>query len=300
MEYALEAINLTKKFKKHVAVHDVSFRVKKGEIYGLIGKNGAGKTTLIKLACNLLTPTQGEVKIFGDSKANFSRVGVLVENPGYYPNLSATENLKLKCMCLGIDTPGYIEQKLELVGLGGVGKKHVKHFSLGMKQRLGIAMALVGEPDILLLDEPINGLDPEGIVDVRETLMKLNQELGITIVISSHILEELSKIVTSYCFIDKGEIIKQISKDDLENDCSEKIVMHTEQTDKAVTVLDSMGFNNYKVIDTNVIDIYERLDEVPEIIFAMAKERIRINQIGLVNQDIESYFLEITGGAKND
>ena len=183
MEYLLSTDCLTKKFKRQTAIDNISLHIRQGEIYGLIGKNGAGKTTFLKMISGLSKPTSGDITFFGYHGAErnkvISRIGVLIEAPGLYPDMSAYDNLKLKCICVGLHRPGYIENILNIVGLGNVGKKKVGHFSLGMKQRLGIGMALVGEPDVLVLDEPINGLDPEGIAEVRETLLRLNKEKGL-------------------------------------------------------------------------------------------------------------------------
>ena len=195
-ELLLQTRNLTKQYGRHRAVDDVNMHIKKGAIYGFIGRNGAGKTTCLKMISGLSTPSYGEIEMFGykgkDLQKVRSRVGCLIEAPGLYGNMSAYVNLNIKCKLTGIKKKGYIEELLKTVVLDTVGEKKTKHYSLGMKQRLGIALALVGEPDLLILDEPINGLDPQGIVEVRETIQKLAKERGMTICISSHILEELS------------------------------------------------------------------------------------------------------------
>lgn len=202
MDYLLQTNHLTKQYGKHKAVNEVSIHVRQGDIYGLIGRNGAGKTTLLKMISGLAYPTDGNFTIFNENSTAdsiyMSRIGTLIEAPGVYPNMSAAENLKLKCLAMGIRQKGTADELLKVVGLSDVGKKHVRNFSLGMKQRLGIALALVGNPDLVILDEPINGLDPQGIAEVRETLSRLNKERNITFIISSHILEELSKIATNF------------------------------------------------------------------------------------------------------
>ena len=201
-EILLQTRNLTKQYGRHRAVDDVNMHIKKGAIYGFIGRNGAGKTTCLKMISGLSTPSYGEIEMFGykgkDLQKVRSRVGCLIEAPGLYGNMSAYDNLNIKCKLTGIKKKGYIEELLKTVGLDTVGEKKTKHYSLGMKQRLGIALALVGEPDLLILDEPINGLDPQGIVEVRETIQKLAKERGMTICISSHILEELSQIMALF------------------------------------------------------------------------------------------------------
>ena len=213
-----------------------------------------------------------------------------------YPDMSAYDNLKLKCICVGLHRPGYIENILNIVGLGNVGKKKVGHFSLGMKQRLGIGMALVGEPDVLVLDEPINGLDPEGIAEVRETLLRLNKEKGLTIIISSHILEELSKIATNYAIIDKGQLVKELSREELEATCREHIEIKMEHPDLALPVLDALGFKDYRVADENTIHIFERLNESGKITMELSRKNIYIHSISVTNESIEDYFLRLTGG----
>lgn len=303
MDYLLSTTNLTKQFKKHKAVNNVNMHVKQGDIYGFIGRNGAGKTTFLKMICGLSAPSDGEISLFNysgrDSKEMLPRIGSLIESPGLYPNMTAYENLKLKCICAGINKKGYIEELLDLVGLADVGKKKVKNYSLGMKQRLGIAMALVGEPDLLLLDEPINGLDPQGIVEVRDTILKLNKERNITIIISSHILEELSKIATKYGIIDNGVLIEEITDKQLMEKCCEFIEIKMEEPQRAVVVLDELGFNNYKVTDSITLQIFERIDESGDITMELAKRNIKIQEVAVRNQAIEDYFLSITGGAYN-
>lgn len=218
-EMLLETRGLTKQYGHHKAVDSVSMHIKKGAIYGFIGRNGAGKTTCLKMISGLSKPTSGEIEIFGykgkDLQKVRSRVGCLIEAPGLYGNMTAYENLNIKCKLLGIKKADYVEEILKTVGLEQVGRKKTKHFSLGMKQRLGIGLALVGEPDLLVLDEPINGLDPQGIAEVRDTIQRLQKERNMTICISSHILEELSKIATDYGIIHNGSLLQELTRDEL-------------------------------------------------------------------------------------
>lgn len=301
MEYLLETDNITKKYGPLVAVDHVSIRLKQGEIYGLIGRNGAGKTTLLKMLAGLAKPTEGSFTIFGESEEKTARmrdrVGVLIETPGLYPNLNAMANMKIMAMILGENDESYLQELLDAVGLSGVGKRKVKAFSMGMKQRLGIAMSLVGHPDILLLDEPINGLDPQGIVEVRELISRLNKERNITILISSHILEELSKIVTRYGIIHNGRIIDQFSQAELLRRCQERIEIRPSDTTKAVTVIEKMGISDFKVVDNSVIQIFERLEDSGEIVLELAKNNIKTLNISVKNENLEDYFLAVTGGA---
>ena len=301
MEYLLETDNITKKYGPLVAVDHVSIRLKQGEIYGLIGRNGAGKTTLLKMLAGLAKPTEGSFTIFGESEEKSARmrdrVGVLIETPGLYPNLNAMANMKIMAMILGENDESYLQELLDAVGLSGVGKRKVKAFSMGMKQRLGIAMSLVGHPDILLLDEPINGLDPQGIVEVRELISRLNKERNITILISSHILEELSKIVTRYGIIHNGMIIDQFTQAELLRRCQERIEIRPSDTTKAVTVIEKMGISDFKVVDNSVIQIFERLEDSGEIVLELAKNNIKTLNISVKNENLEDYFLAVTGGA---
>lgn len=218
-EILLQTHALTKQYGHQKAVDNVDIHIKKGAIYGFIGRNGAGKTTCMRMICGLAKPTSGDIEMFGYSGNDLtkvrSRVGCLIETPGLYPNLSAQENLKLKCRLFGINKKGYTEEILRKVGLSDVGKKKTKNFSLGMKQRLGIGLALVGEPDLLVLDEPINGLDPQGIAEVRETIQNLCSQQDMTVFISSHILEELSKLATDYGIINNGSLIQEITREEL-------------------------------------------------------------------------------------
>lgn len=231
MEEILSTCNLTKQFKNQIAVNNVNLHIKKGEIYGLIGRNGAGKTTLMKMLGGLSRPTGGTFTIFGmeekklSQKGMFSKVGIMIETPGLFENMTAYDNLAMKCICCNITSRNeYINQLLSIVDLKNVNKKKVKNFSLGMKQRLGVAMALIGDPQILILDEPINGLDPQGIAEMRNIIVKLNNERKMTIIISSHILEELSKVVTSFGILEKGQLVYENTRKSLEQFCASKQV----------------------------------------------------------------------------
>lgn len=303
MDYLLTTDVLTKKFGKHKAVNAVNIHIRQGDIYGLIGRNGAGKTTVLKMISGLAAPTEGTFSLFGKSGKSayqyMSRIGTLIEAPGIYPNMSAYENIKLKCIAMGVRKSGVIEELLNTVGLENVGKKKVKNFSLGMKQRLGIALALVGDPDIVILDEPINGLDPQGIAEMRETLSELNKEKNITFIISSHILEELSKIATNYGIIHDGVLIKEMTREELLAECSERIELKTNDTGKACTVLENMGIMQYKVIDADTIQIFERLNDGGNITMALAENGVKTMGITVKNEALEDYYLNLTGGVAN-
>lgn len=299
MEYILETKGLCKNFRKQKALDNVSIHVKQGDIYGLIGRNGAGKTTLLRIISDLSAPTSGEYRLFGKSgkemKKICSRMGTLIETPGYYENMTAVENLRIKCIAMGEKDKNKPYELLELAGLSDTGKKKVGKFSLGMKQRLGMALSLVGNPDIVILDEPINGLDPNGIIEVRDMILKLNHEQGITFIISSHILEELSKIATSYGIIEKGRLVEEMSAEELMAKCDERIELLTTDTAATCTVLDTMGINNYKVMNDGFIYIYEQPDCCADITLALAAKNIGTQRIGLHNKSLEDYFVELIG-----
>lgn len=300
MEYLLTTNGLTKQYGRHKAVNAADIHVKRGDIYGLIGRNGAGKTTLLKMISGLAKPTDGGFSFFGKSGKEvyryMSRIGALIEAPGLYPNLSAAQNLKLKCLAAGVRRNGIIEELLGTVGLASAGRKKVRNFSLGMKQRLGIALALVGDPDLIILDEPINGLDPQGIAEVRETLARLNKEKNITFIISSHILEELSKTATVYGILHNGVILQEMTRDELLEKCSERIELKADDTARACTVLEKIGITEYKVADADTIQIFERLNDSGDITSALAADGIKTLEISLKNESLEDYYLNLTGG----
>ena len=302
-ELLLQTRALTKQYGRHRAVDQVSMHIKKGAIYGFIGRNGAGKTTTLRMISGLASPTAGEIELFGcrgrDLSRIRSRVGCLIEGPGLYGSMSARDNLKMKCMLLGVYKRGYEEELLDIVGLGGVGKKPVKRYSLGMKQRLGIALALVGEPDLLVLDEPINGLDPQGIAEVRDTVLKLNRERNMTILISSHILEELSKIATDYGIIHNGTLLQELTNEELMDKCSERLEVTLDDPERAVPVMDRLGIKRYQVADREHIYIFERLEESAALNMAFAKAGIPVRGISVTNEELETYFLKLTGGGAN-
>lgn len=303
MDYILTTNALTKKFGSYKASNEVSIHVQRGDIYGLIGRNGAGKTTLMKMIGGLTHPTSGSFEITGKNgektEKMMPKVGILIEAPGLYPNMTAMQNLKTKAIALGIKDESYLQGLLKEVGLENTGKKKAKQFSLGMKQRLGIAMALVNQPELLILDEPINGLDPQGIAEMRQILHHLCNDRGITILISSHILDELSKVATRYGIIHEGKLLEEASKEELFARCSERLELKTNDISKTLEVLNSMGFSKIEVKD-DTINIYERLNEGGQITVALAKENIMTNEIALKSDALEDYYFQLTGGQSND
>ena len=297
----IQTIGLSKRYKDNWAVDHLDLQVEQGDIYGFIGRNGAGKSTTLKLLCGLAQPTQGEALLFGkpiqDSVAR-RRVGSLIEQPGLYPDLSGRENLRLYATLLGLDSPArQVDEILETVGLSPKEKKPVKHYSMGMKQRLGVGLALLGGPDLLLLDEPINGLDPEGIREMRELLLRLNRERGMTLLISSHILGELSKIATRYGIIQQGRMVEQITAGELAQKCTDYLHLQADQPQKAAALLErELRLSRWEMRPEGEIRIYEAVDTkaVGQI---LAQAGIAVEEMGLHRQDLESYFLERMGGA---
>ena len=306
MEYAIKTINLTKVFKGIEVINNVSINVKKGEIYGLLGANGSGKTTLMRIITNLVKPTTGEVEVFDSAMNNKSyetlkRIGSIIEYPAFYDKLTARENLELHCEYMGYHNKEDIEKVLKMVKLTSNNTKVVKEFSLGMKQRLGLARAIVTKPELLILDEPINGLDPEGIREIRELLKLLCKEYGITILISSHILSEIEQIADTIGVLSEGRLIKEIAMNEVRKFNTEYIEIEVEINDckKATYILDNtLEIKNFKLIDGNKIRIYEAKKEKNEILKALILSDIEIISISRKNTTLEDYFLKITKGAE--
>lgn len=298
MEYVVDTKSLTKSFGNNKAVDNVSLHIRRGEIYGFIGRNGAGKTTFMKMVSGLSTPTSGELSLFGasgrEAQKYHSRIGNLIEQPGLYDGMGAKENLHLKCLALGIHERGYEEELLDKVGLKDIKGKKVKQFSLGMKQRLGIAMALVGRPDLLILDEPVNGLDPQGIAEIRELLLSLKTEKNMTILISSHILEELYKVADTFGIIHKGVLIQELSKEELDRKCSDYTQIRTGDTEKACPVIEGLGYRDYRVISSDTIHIYDTVTGVGELNMELAKAGCMVESLQVVRDTLDEYFLNLT------
>ena len=291
--------NLTKMYGDKAAVSSMDMHVKQGDIYGFIGRNGSGKSTTLKMLCGLAFPTQGRIRVFGQSLSRESvrkRIGVLIESPGLEGGRSAYENMYLKASLMGIVDPDKeIRELLTLTGLNPDNKKLVKRYSMGMKQRLGIAMALLGGPDLLILDEPINGLDPEGMNQLRTLLVDLNQKKGVTILVSSHILGELSKMATRYGIIKDGCLVKEISKEELSAECKDYLYLKTSDSKMAAVLLEEkLGIRNYEVRPEGEIRIYQKADS-GQITTVMTSAGISVFAIYGHQQDLEGYFLDLMG-----
>ena len=304
MEYVLKTNALCKKYKDCKVLNGLSMNVPKGAIYGFVGKNGAGKTTLIRLICGLQKPTSGEYTLYGRKNTDKEilkarrRMGAVVESPAIYLDMAAKDNLKHQYRMLGLPSYDGLEDILKLVRLENTEKKKAKNFSLGMRQRLGIAVALVGDPDFLVLDEPVNGLDPQGIVEMRELILKLNREQQITVLISSHILDELSKLATHYGFIDKGRIVKEISAEELEAACRKCIRLEVSDTRILSRVLDRMNVK-YAIISDRAADLYAQIN-VSSLALALAKENCEVISMRERDESLESYYIGLVGGKENE
>ncbi len=300
MEYVLRTNGLCKHYRDFKALNGLTMSVPKGSIYGFVGKNGAGKTTLIRLVCGLQLPTSGDFELYGvkcsDKAISKSRrrMGAVVETPSIYLDMTAEDNLKQQYRILGLPSFDGISELLKLVGLDNTGRKKAKNFSLGMRQRLGIAVALCGSPDFLVLDEPINGLDPQGIIEIRELILKLNREQKITVLISSHILDELSRLATHYGFIDSGSIVREMSAEELEIACRKCMRMTVTDTAVLARVLDDMGID-YKIIDAKTADIYAK-PNITQLSLALADQKCEILSVAEHDESLESFYISLVGG----
>ena len=296
MEYVIETKNLSKKFSTKLAANNVNMHIEKGSIYGFIGKNGAGKTTVMKLILGLLRPTGGEIKINGSSDLMKERakIGSLIEDPGIYKNCTAVENMKRYAILFNT-SDDEIRELLKLVDLDKTGPKVAGHFSLGMKQRLGIAISLLGHPDILVLDEPINGLDPAGIKEVRDTILRLNKEKGITFLISSHLLDELAKITTHYGIIRDGVLLEEISAKALMDRCTTNLKIVVDNATEASKMLLKREIINKHEVKDNAIYLYDSFEHPEYIVEALVKDNYKVFEVSKNESAFENYFIERIG-----
>ena len=303
MEYVLEANGLCKRYRDFAALNGLDMHIPRGAIYGFVGRNGAGKTTLIRLICGLQEPTGGSFTLYGAKNTDERigrcrrRMGAVVETPSIYMDMTAEENLRQQYLVLGMPSTDGIPELLHLVGLDSTGKKKAKNFSLGMRQRLGIAVALAGNPDFLVLDEPINGLDPQGIIEMRELILKLNREYGITVLISSHILDALSRLATHYGFIDGGRMVKEMSAGELEAHCRKCTRVEADSSRILARVLDGFGAE-YRVVDDIRVDVFT---DVPVTALAEAarKENCAIHSMKERDESLESFYMNLMGGVRH-
>lgn len=290
---AVETLSLTKTYKRKAAVSHLDMKVQEGAIYGFIGRNGAGKSTTLKMLCGLAKPTEGEIRLFGKSAGDpitARRVGCLIESAGLYPHMTARQNAIMKAKYMGLADPGAVDKVLEATGMDNTGTKKVKLFSMGMKQRLGIALALLGNPDLLVLDEPINGLDPEGVREIRQLIQRLNEE-GKTFIISSHILGELSKLSTHYGIIKEGKLVEQLTREELEQKCADYFQIETDDVKRALPLItENMPDIQTEVCDSQTIRLYG-LTEGPGLNHLLIANGVRIYSSGFHHMDLEDYFL---------
>lgn len=301
MEYILETKSLSKKYGNFIGLDNLNMKIPKGAIYGFVGKNGSGKTTLIRLICGLQKPSSGEFILYGVKNLSEKiekarhRIGAVVESPAIFSNMTAKENILYQYKVMGIPKDDRAEEILKIVGLCHTKNKKVKNFSLGMRQRLAIAISLVGNPDFLILDEPINGLDPQGIIEIRELILKLNRQKAITILISSHILDELSRIATCYGFIDNGHMIKEMTAEELFENCRKSIGLNVSDTKILARVLDKLNLE-YKIIDDNNADIYGEI-QATKLIENLSKENCIVYSMKEKDESIESFYMNLLGGS---
>ena len=304
MEYVLTVENLSKHYKSFKALDGLSMHIEKGAIYGFVGKNGAGKTTLIRLICGMQSPTTGAFALYGTKNTDVDigktrrRMGAVVETPSVYLDMTAEDNLKEQYLILGLPSFEGIPDLLKLVGLENTGRKKARNFSFGMRQRLGIAVALAGDPDFLVLDEPVNGLDPEGIIEIRELILKLNRERQITVLISSHILDELSRLATHYGFIDRGHMVKEISAAELEAACRKCVRLTVSDVKALARTLDGMGLD-YSVVSDSEVDVFGTLN-VTSLTMALYKEKCEVLSMHERDESLESYYISLLGGGRHE
>jgi len=298
----LRTLNLTKRYKDKVAVDNVSLTVEKGDIFGLIGQNGAGKSTFMRMVTSLSRPDSGTIELFGERDAARitaarTRMGAMIETPALFDNLSALQNLEYYRLQRGIVERSRVQEVLKIVNLTDTGKKKFKQFSLGMKQRLGLAVAMLSHPDFLIFDEPTNGLDPTGIVEMRELIKKLNDE-GITILISSHILTELAQVANKYAIIHHGKLLKTLTQAQLDEDCKRAVALTVDDVAKASVVLEEkLNIKNYKQVSGSELRVYEILNDPSELSFTLAQEGIRVSSMAEVGDTLEDYYTKLIGGA---
>lgn len=293
----VQTYGLTKKYGNTTALSDAYLEIPKGAIYGLVGNNGAGKTTFLKILTGEIVPTEGRFQMLGaETEADYSKVrkrtGAIIEGPAFYPNLTASQNLEYYRIQRGIPGKEVVQSTLELVGLADAGHKKFKNMSLGMKQRLGLGLALMGEPELLLLDEPINGLDPSGIIEIRNLLLKLNRDKQITIIISSHILTELQNMATEYGFLSNGRVIEQISAEDLKKKCQSYLEIKVTQPEKYASLLESrLECANYKVMPDGSIEILDVGENLTEYSALAVNNGIGLLSFERKEVNLENYYM---------
>lgn len=295
----LEVSALTKKFGHETALDSLKMTVKPRDIYGFVGQNGSGKTTTMKIILSMIKADAGSISLFGKTGSNElrqlrERIGAIVESPSFYPYMSARDNLTYYAKFKGITNKKIIGETLETVGLADTGRKKFKDFSLGMKERLGLALAIMNQPDFLILDEPLNGLDPQGIIAFRQTLQRMNQELGVTILISSHILDELQHVATKYGFIHQGRMVEEITAEALQERCGKFLLLKLEDTKKAAFVLEEeVHTQHFQVLDDYTIQLFDFVDDSQRVVSALIKNDIGVREVERKGISLEKYYLNL-------
>ena len=305
-EYILKTSNLTKKYKNYKAINNVSLSLEAGKIYGLIGRNGAGKSTFMKLIAGFSYPDEGHIELFGHTKESEiqlerKRIGCMIESPSINLSMTAKENMKLHRIIRGIPDEKIEDELLSLLDINNTGKKKVKNFSLGMKQRLGIAITLINSPEFLILDEPINGLDPLGVVEIRKLLTKLCNEKNMTILISSHNLPEMYQLATDYIFINKGEIIQTLSLEELDEYCRHYLLIKSTDVYKLVNVIErKLNTTNFKVMPDYSVQLFDYIDDKEFVGKTLFDNNIVVTNLSNEGGTLEDYFVSLVGGVDND
>ncbi|WP_127529507.1 ATP-binding cassette domain-containing protein [Paenibacillus kobensis] len=301
-EYVLRTRALSKKYGRDYAIQEINVEIKRGQIYGLIGLNGAGKSTFMRAVTGLVLPTGGEVELFGNTgdialQRGRRRIGQSIETPAIYPNMTAEQNLEIQRIISGVPDKSTVKKTLESVGLADTGKKKAKNFSLGMKQRFSLATALITNPEFLILDEPANGLDPKGIIETRELLRRLAHERGLTLLVSSHLLDELAQVATHYGIIDKGKLVKQLSAEQLALETKQHVRIVTNDCAQAMALLkERFGITDCQAVSANELWVREQIHRTGEMNTMLVKHGIVVESIGVTEQRLEQYFMQLTGG----
>ena len=299
MDYIMETVGLRKSYKGNVVVNDVNIHVPKGAIYGFVGPNGAGKSTVMKMILNLIPPEAGEVQLFGEKVTDqsyevFKRVGSIIENPYFYEKMTARQNLELHCDYMGFPNKERIDEVLQMVDLQNVEGKQIRHYSLGMKQRLAIARAILAKPEFLILDEPINALDPEGIREMRNLFQRLNQEDETTIFISSHILSEVDLIADTIGIIQHGNLLAELPIEEIHKHQTEYISLQVDDVAHAATLLEQMDITNFSVLDQEFIRIYDSNISGKVLSKALIESGVGLESLGRKQDTLEDYFFQLT------
>ena len=303
MEYIIKSDRLSKFFGKKKAVSRININVARGDIYGFLGQNGAGKTTTIRMIMGLIKPSEGEISIFGEKMLpgkykNYNRIGSVIESAGFYPNLTATENLEIHRRLMGVTNKSYLDEALEITGMSDVRNKKVKDFSLGMRQRLGISRALLHKPELVVLDEPTNGLDPVGIKEIRKLIVDLSVKRKITVFVSSHILSEIQQIATRIGIIHEGTLLEEIEYSKLKEKNRSYIEIKVDDDKKAVYLLETeLKISDFRIIEDGIIRVYESLNDSASVNHTLSDKGVKISSISVMNETLEDYFLNLTDGA---